>query len=1269
VTQQPGTDDARLLAYVPRLLLEWSPTGGHPCHMRVVGSLAFVDISGFTRLTERLTRKGKVGAEEMSDILDATFAGLLEEAVAEGADLVKWGGDAVLLLFRGDEHAPRAARAAHRMRATLRRIGRIETSSGTVVLRMSVGVHSGEFDFFLVGDPTLHRELLISGPGASTTAETEAAAEAGQIGLSAATASLLDARWLGDPLLDGRLLRGAPVGGEDQPAPGPPVLRPGGVPPTLALSEPLRAHILAGTGEAEHRGITVAFVQFAGTDALLLEEGPAALADALDEVVTVVQRACADHQVTFFESDINRDGGKIMLASGAPRSADQLEERMLRVARQTLDGAGRLPLRVGINRGHVFSGGFGPPFRRTYSITGDAINLAARLLGRTPPGHAVATDVVLAASRMAFRTESLPPFTVKGKSQPVHASLVGELVGRRADLSLEIDLAGRSEELAMLTAALDEARTGDGRTVDVVGEAGIGKTRLVTEVALRSDARVLSTRCEAYEASTAFYPFRKLLGDVLELPKDPDQAVARLGSRVAELTPDLAAWTPLLGIPLDLPVPATEETTDLDPQFLRPRLERLVVDLLSAALTDTTVIVVEDAQHVDDASADLLRRLARTATSRPWLLLLTRREQPGGESPVPDARTLALGPLPEPDLLALAHRLVADQPLTPHTIAAVVGRSGGNPLFLAELLTAAGRSSDPSRLPDSIESLVATEVDRLSPSDRRALRYAAVLGSVVDESVLGLLMAEYGGVDDGLLRRLDRFLEIGRSGRLRFRYALLRDVAYEGLPYRRRRDLHRQVGEVMERDAPDPEAVAESLSLHFFHAGDLPRAWRFSLVAARRALEKHAHGDAVDFLERAASSVPRDGSVSPAEQSGVLEQLADARFVIGLTHEAVDAYTSARRLVDDDPVREALLIEKEVRVALRRRRFPQAMRRLSRGLHRLEGLEGSEVLVARSLLARRYAYSRFFQGRIDDALRWAEMAGVHAEESTDKAALAQAYEMLHTIYAGSGRDEPLPYGRLALQANRELGDLPPQGHCLNNLAVEAFNHGRWDEALSQYRQAAQIFRRIGDAANEVNATYNQAELLVRQGRFDEAAALLPDVLLVSRAVEDDELVALALREQAQTQAAAGDLPAALESLRDARQRFTDLGQDDELVVTDLVRVETLARAGQAKEAGDLLADLLPPGGRARLDGVAARWHRLAALVLRTQGDLGAARGEIVAGLERAAAEEDRFEQALLLRDLVTLTQLLGEPEDPGARRRADELLTTMGVVAPEGRPG
>src|SRR4051794_15206766 len=116
-----------LAPYVPQLLRGWMEADAGDRHLRVPGTLAFVDISGFTRLTERLARKGNVGAEELSDLLSSTFADLLAESYEDGADLVKWGGDAMLLLFRGSGHAPRAARAAHRMRARLGEIGHFPT--------------------------------------------------------------------------------------------------------------------------------------------------------------------------------------------------------------------------------------------------------------------------------------------------------------------------------------------------------------------------------------------------------------------------------------------------------------------------------------------------------------------------------------------------------------------------------------------------------------------------------------------------------------------------------------------------------------------------------------------------------------------------------------------------------------------------------------------------------------------------------------------------------------------------------------------------------------------------------------------------------------------------------------------------------------------------------------------------------------------------------------------------------------------------------------
>ena len=330
----------RLKPYVPRLVIEWLRSTPHHTHREIDGTLAFVDISGFTKLTERLARRGKVGAEEMSDALDAMFGALLGVAYQDGAGLVKWGGDAVLLLFDGPDHAPRACRAAHRMRATLREVGRLDTSVGRITLRMSVGIHSGAFHFFLVGDPTYHRELIVAGQAASTTAVMEATADAGEIGLSPQTAALLHPRHVGRAKGEALLLRSAP----DVPAVGlPPIKDVQELDLGSVLPVPIREHLLAQPGDAEHRTVAVGFVQFSGTDALLEQRGPQAVADALDEAMANVQQATASHGVTFFETDINRDGGKVMLTAGAPVSHGHEEDRMLRAARLIVERAGVLP--------------------------------------------------------------------------------------------------------------------------------------------------------------------------------------------------------------------------------------------------------------------------------------------------------------------------------------------------------------------------------------------------------------------------------------------------------------------------------------------------------------------------------------------------------------------------------------------------------------------------------------------------------------------------------------------------------------------------------------------------------------------------------------------------------------------------------------------------------------------------------------------------------------------------------------------------------------
>ena len=207
-TSPPPVD---LTPYVPRVVVDWLRAEPDARRRELEGTLAFVDISGFTAMSERLAQKGKLGAEEVTEVMNRTFERLLDVAYAAGGGLLKFGGDALLLFFSGEQHAARACDAAYGMRRALRALGRPRTSVGPVTLKMHVGVHSDVFDFFLVGES--HRELLLTGPGVTRTVEMEAGAEAGEILVSDETAAGLPEPMFGDEKEGGRLLRSPPGAG------------------------------------------------------------------------------------------------------------------------------------------------------------------------------------------------------------------------------------------------------------------------------------------------------------------------------------------------------------------------------------------------------------------------------------------------------------------------------------------------------------------------------------------------------------------------------------------------------------------------------------------------------------------------------------------------------------------------------------------------------------------------------------------------------------------------------------------------------------------------------------------------------------------------------------------------------------------------------------------------------------------------------------------------------------------------------------------------
>ena len=1251
--------------YVPRLVREWIADDPSPRsrHRSIEGTMVFADVSGFTKLSERLSRLGRVGPEEITAVIESTFSVLLDEAYAHDATLLQFGGDALLLFFRGDQHALRGAAAALDMRRALRERRHVETPAGRVTLSMTVGVQSGDFDLFLVG--ASHRQLVVGGPTASALVQLESAADKGRILLGDATAAALPRRNVGGLHPPGRLLRGtidvARQTGVDFLDVDADLT--GFVPVNL-----LRA-IESGEVHSEHRTATVAFIQFLGLDQVIAAHGPDDAAERLDALMCGVQTAIDDRAICLQSADIGVDGGKLYLSVGAPISTGHDEEHMLLAMREVVELDVGLALKVGVNTGPVFTGQVGIGHRRVYTTMGDTVNLAARVMAKSAVGELWATPPVLERSRTLFATTPVPPFAAKGKRLPVHALAVGPVRGARAEVaSADLPFVGRDEELAALLDAVASAASGRGRVVELTAEPGAGKSRLLRQLEEQVEVPVRSVGCRLYQSSTPYYPFHELLRRALGLLVDGDGSeaamVERLRTLVQGAAPELEPWLALIGTAAGLTVDPSPELLRLDDEYRKPRLEQAVVALLRAVVTEPTVLGLEDANWIYDASRDLLVALAAAAPSAPWVLLVAHRGRADDEPLVAADARLHLAPLGPSALRQLVVLATEDDPLPGHVVSTLVDRCDGNPLFLMELLSAVRAGADLDSLPDSVEGLITARIDRLSTADRNVLRRVAVLGTVFEQRYARTVLP--GGADQQVgvaLRRLEEFLAVEASGRVAFRHVLVRDVAYQGLPYRLRRELHGAIGDdVVARLGERAVDEASMLSFHFAEGQRHEECWRFSNVAGDRARDVYANVDAARFYRRALGAARHLDAVTVEERVSVLESLGDVLDLAGDYDQARRAFTTARRLVAGDLVRSAELDLKSAYVDERMGRFVTAVRSIRRGQRLLDAGSPAGADVVRARLATWLAVVRLDQGRFPDALVAAREAMRRAEAADDRATLAQA--SITFAHAGSalGAPEAGDRARLALELATEIGDLRNEAVAANVLGGHAFFEGRWDEAADLYRRSRAVREEMGDPGGAAAANANLAELLVEQGRHADADELLGEVLAVWRAAGDLPGVAFALRLRGLARVRAGQVEAGRTLLEESRAAWDDMGASHDVLETDVALAEALVLAGRDDEAVAAVDGLLAADpASAGLDHLVPTLLRLRALAL-VASDPAAAAADVEASL--AAAREqgaDHLVALALLADEV-VRRRAGQPPDAARRAERDELVGRLGVA-------
>jgi tetratricopeptide (TPR) repeat protein len=713
----------------------------------------------------------------------------------------------------------------------------------------------------------------------------------------------------------------------------------------------------------------------------------------------------------------------------------------------------------------------------------------------------------------------------------------------------------------------------------------------------------------------------------------------------------LLVWLPLLAVAVGAESATTVEVEELSAELRTPKLHDVVMRFLDSELSVATLVQIEHAHRMDEASAALMEALAGQLRASSWVVIVTRRDVAGGFVGVQyGAEHLELGPLPPEAALALAEQTPEAHLIPPHLLELAVERSGGSPEFLLDLLSAAAGGSEV--LPDNIEAAATARIDALDPGDRVLVRRASVLGLRFSrDDMRHVLDPGTAAPEEKTWERLRGIFAVDADGYVRFKRPALCEAAYSSLPFELRRRLHSAVARSLEEEL-DHHVGAEPavLSLHFSLAGDHARAWKYGLIGADRAAARFAHADA-SRLYRRAIKAGRASDAPHAELAAAWERLGEALARVGELSAAAQAFTAARGLSDGDPSVEARLYLRHG-LLCERTEMSGAVRWLNRGLRRLEGVSGREARAWRARLIAELGSIRQRQRRYREAERLCREAMTDGEATGELRAQARACYTLDWALFELGRFDEVTHSARALAIYRSLGDLEQEARVLNNLGGFAYWRGRWHEAIDLYRQAGACRNRAGNVAEVAQTDANVGEILSDQGYLEDAEAHLRRAHRMWSSTGHREGAAFAnmLLGRLWVRRGRGQEGIALLKATVLDMRRVGVGYYADLA--SALTAEAEALSGVAEGAVALSADLLASG-----NNNVAMLRRASAIGLARMGDRDGARRELELSLAAARARGEDFELALALDVLAALG-----PLDQDQRAELNGIVVRLGVV-------
>jgi class 3 adenylate cyclase/tetratricopeptide (TPR) repeat protein len=929
--------------------------------------------------------------------------------------------------------------------------------------------------------------------------------------------------------------------------------------------------------------VTVLFADLSGFTRLGMQLDPEELThlvhECFGELIEEV-RACDG----WLEKQI---GDAILAVFGAPAAHEDdpvraitaalaMQRRMGSINRR-LEGLLPQPLElhIGVNTGLVVMGpGIDDPERGDIIVVGDTVNTGARLQHAAAAGQIVVGEATYAATQHAFDYRPMPPFEAKGKPGRLTAF---ECLGPRAEPALDrgigSPLVGRSPELAVLVRRIDELAQGRGGAVAVVGDAGLGKSRLLAEARQATDdaVRWLEGRAVPFSQTISYSPFREIILADAGIQDDDDEATsaAKLERRVGELAGhEKADLLPYLATLLALEVGGdlAERIRYLDAEAMRRQIFRSSRRWLERLAQERPLLVVlEDWHWADGSSLELLQHLLGLVTTTPLLLCCVcrpERDSPAGAFREVAAATcgdrydeIALAPLSPAQSGELVRNLLGIDDLPSRVRDRIFEKAEGNPFFMEEVVrsfvdlraivrdeaTGGWRATpelDRVSISDTLRGVIIARVDRLDAEAKEVLRVAAVIGRHFFYRVLRSLADADLELDRQLafLGQLELIRERSRLPELEyiFKHAVTQEAIYESILLSRRRELHSRVAELLEGlFAERIEEFYGLLAFHYARAERWEKAQQYLLAAGDQAGRLAADAEALaHYREALAAHARAFGEQWDPLQRAVLERkMGEALFRRGEHLEAAEYLQRALAYLGTS----APGSTSRVRLALVRHLLTQAAHRIAPRLFVRTGAAPVDPAAEeRAYIFEVLNWIDFFVDQerfVVDALVELNLSE-HAGYRTGMVRASFAMGVVCDTIPLLGLAERYLRRAMALAADTGNPTLVAEAH-LRLAMHEHFGRGDWDSAVERYRRSAAGFRAAGDLRGWGAATALLGGIVRARGDAQQSLELARDVVRVGREGGDRQVWGWGLGEESRNLRQLGELDAAVEHGQEA----------------------------------------------------------------------------------------------------------------------------------------